>query len=160
MKRASGHQGFSRRLQHLKFKLSPLRVRDARSQSDRTMTARIVVRMGSWMQGCKQEKEEKIHYVHLPSKGPRGRLCHGVWASLTMANTRAQTDFCSLCHIGSWHHDNPGNLCIVKETVALQSWPIVLQHESRNILSFLLRQKLYRSSATSNTKRSERCRAT
>ena len=44
-------------------------------------------------------EEEEIHYVHTASKGLGGRLCHAVWASLTTANTRAQTDFWSLCHM-------------------------------------------------------------
>ncbi len=31
-------------------------------------------------------EEEEIHYVHTASKGLWGRICHAVWASLTMAN--------------------------------------------------------------------------
>ncbi len=31
------------------------------------------------------EEEEEIHHVHTASKGLRGRICHAVWASLTMA---------------------------------------------------------------------------
>ncbi len=33
-----------------------------------------------------QEEEEDIHYLHAASKGLQGRLCHDVWASVTMAN--------------------------------------------------------------------------
>ncbi len=32
-------------------------------------------------------------------KALSGRICHAAWASLTVANTGAQTDFCSLCHM-------------------------------------------------------------
>ncbi len=33
----------------------------------------------------KEEEEEAIHCVQTASKGLRGRICHAVWASLTMA---------------------------------------------------------------------------
>ena len=45
------------------------------------------------------EEEEEIHYVRTASKGLGGVVCHAAWASLTMANPRAQTDFCSVCGI-------------------------------------------------------------
>ncbi len=50
-------------------------------------------------EGEEEEEEEEIHYVHTASKGLRGRLCHEVWACLRMANTKAQMDFWSFCHM-------------------------------------------------------------
>ncbi len=39
-------------------------------------------------------------------QGLSGRICHVVWACLTVANTRAQADFWYLCH-SSWYHAYP-----------------------------------------------------
>ena len=38
------------------------------------------------------DEQEEIHDVHAASEGLRRKICHAVCASLTMANTRAQSD--------------------------------------------------------------------
>ncbi len=45
-----------------------------------------------------RRRDSTSSYVHTASKGFRGRICHAVWVSLTMAHKRAQR-FCSLCHM-------------------------------------------------------------
>ncbi len=49
--------------------------------------------MSCFVQDHHRREGEEVHCVHTASNGRWGRICHHVWASETMANTKAYTDF-------------------------------------------------------------------